>query len=69
MLVMLYLVLSRYWYRTFIQTYSATSPLKSTLGNRGASRGSVWLSWQTALHHRYSALKPIKYHTLSLQVS
>ena len=30
---MLYLVLSRYWYRTFIQTYSATSPLKSTLGN------------------------------------
>jgi len=32
-LVMLYLVLSRYWYRTFIQTYSATSPLKSTLGN------------------------------------
>jgi len=23
---MLYLVLSRYWYRTFIQTYSATSP-------------------------------------------
>jgi len=34
MLAMLYLVLSRYWYRTFIQTYSATSPLKSTLGNR-----------------------------------
>jgi len=33
MLVMLYLVLSRYWYRTFIQTYSATLPLKSTLGN------------------------------------
>jgi len=33
MLVMLYLVLSRYWYRTYIQTYSATSPLKSTLGN------------------------------------
>ena len=30
---MLYLVLSRYWYRTFIQTYSATSTLKSTLGN------------------------------------
>jgi len=30
---MLYLVLSRYWYHTFIQTYSATSPLKSTLGN------------------------------------
>ena len=28
-----YLVCSRYWYRTFIQTYSATSPLKSTLGN------------------------------------
>jgi len=27
MLVMLYLVLSRCWYRTFIQTYSATSPL------------------------------------------
>ena len=25
-LVMLYLVLSRYWHRTFIQTYSATSP-------------------------------------------
>ena len=24
---MLYLVLLRYWYRTFIQTYSATSPL------------------------------------------
>jgi len=33
MLGVLYLVLSRYWYRTFIQTYSATSPLKSTLGN------------------------------------
>jgi len=30
---MLYLVLSRYWYRTIILTYSATSPLKSTLGN------------------------------------
>jgi len=26
MLVVLYLVLSRYWHRTFIQTYSATSP-------------------------------------------
>jgi len=26
MLVVLYLVLSRYGYRTFIQTYSATSP-------------------------------------------
>ena len=35
---------------------------------RVASRGSV-LSWQTPLHHRYSALKPIKYHTLSLEVS
>jgi len=34
--------------------------------DRGASRGSVWLSWQTPLHHRYSALKPIKYQTLSL---
>jgi len=33
MLVMLYLVLPRDRYRTFIQTYSATSPLKSTLGN------------------------------------
>jgi len=33
MLVMFYLVLWRYCYRTFIQTYSATSPLKSTLGN------------------------------------
>jgi len=29
--------------------------------NRGASRGSVWLSWQTPLHCRYSALKPIKH--------
>jgi len=28
---------------------------------RGASRGSVWLSWQTPLHRKYSALKPIKY--------
>jgi len=37
--------------------------------HRGASRGSVWLSWQTPLHSRYSALKPIKYQTLSLQVS
>jgi len=36
---------------------------------RGASSGSVWLSWQTPLHCRYSSLKPIKYHTLSLQVS
>jgi len=36
---------------------------------RGASRGSVWLSWQTLLHCRYSALKPIKYQPLSLQVS
>jgi len=33
MLVMLCHVFSHYWYRTFIQTYSATSPLKSTLGN------------------------------------
>jgi len=31
--VMLYLVLPRDRYRTFIQTYSVTSPLKSTLGN------------------------------------
>jgi len=36
---------------------------------RGASRGFVWLSWQTPLHRRYSALQPIKYQTLSLQVS
>jgi len=33
---------------------------------RGASRGSVWLSWQIPLHRRYSALKPIKYQALSL---
>ena len=37
--------------------------------DRGASRGSVWLSWQTPLYRRYSALKTIKYQTLSLQVS
>jgi len=36
---------------------------------RCTSRGSVWLSWQTLLHRRYSALKPTKYQTLSLQVS
>jgi len=36
---------------------------------RGASMGSVWLPWQTPLHRRYSALKPMKYQTLSLQVS
>jgi len=36
--------------------------------DRGTSRGSVWLSWQTPLHRRYSALKPIKYQT-PLQVS
>jgi len=36
---------------------------------RCASRGSVWLSWQTPLHRRYSALKLIKYQTLPLQVS
>jgi len=28
---------------------------------RGASRGSVWLSWQTPLHCGYSPSKPIKY--------
>jgi len=36
---------------------------------RGTSRGSAWLSWQTPLHRRYSALKLIKYQELSLQVS
>jgi len=36
---------------------------------RGASRESVWLSWQTPLHRRYSALKPIKHQTLSLHIS
>ena len=35
----------------------------------GASRRSVWLSWQTPMHRRYSASKPIKYQTLSLHVS
>jgi len=43
---------------------------KSCIGAcRGTSRGSVWLSWQTYLHCRYSALKPIKHQTSSLQVS
>jgi len=37
--------------------------------HKDASRGSVWLSWETSLHRRYSALKSIKYQTLSLQVS
>ena len=33
--------------------------------HRGASRGCVWLSWQSPLYCRHSALKPIKYQTLS----
>jgi len=41
----------------------------STHVHRGASRGFVRLSWQAPLYHRYSAWKPIKYKTLSLQVS
>jgi len=36
---------------------------------RGASGGSVWLSRQTPLHRRYSALKLIKHQTLSLHIS
>ena len=37
---------------------------------QGRIQGSVWLSLQVPLYHRYSALKSmIKYQTLSLQVS
>jgi len=36
---------------------------------RGASRGSVWLSWQAPLHRWYSELKLIKYKALSMQVA
>jgi len=43
--------------------------LDSSVLFRGASRGSVWLSWQALLYCRYSAWKPIKYQRLSLQVS
>ena len=46
-----------------------TNPFARLDVSRGASRGSVWLSWQAPLYCRYSALKPIKYQTLSLQVS
>jgi len=35
---------------------------------RGASTGSVWLSWQALLYCRHSALKLIKYQRPSLQV-
>jgi len=36
--------------------------------SKGASRVSIWLSWQTPLYCRYSALNLIKYQTLSLQI-
>jgi len=35
---------------------------------RGASRGSVWLSWQAPLYCRYSALPPIKHRALLQQI-
>jgi len=35
----------------------------TSYGPRGASWGSVWLSWQVPFYHRYSALKPIKYQS------
>jgi len=55
-----------------VQVWDRRSAGQTRVGmvcGRGTSRGSVWLSWQTLLHCRYSALKPIKYQTLSLQVS
>jgi len=40
-----------------------------TFACRAASRRYVWLSRQSPLYHRRSALKPIKYQMFSLQVS
>ena len=57
-----------------LDQYGQIMPFRKTwpapkLQNRGASRWSVWLSWQTPLYCRCSALKLIKYQTLSLQIS